>query len=164
MPVYFDRFHSPLRRAAWAGETCRAAASMRATASSAAETMLDVGALTTMTPDWVAARTSTLSSPTPARATTLSRAAAASASASTLVAERTSSASASTIAARSAARSAPSHSRTSKSGPRASMVAGLSDSAIRTIGLLTAVSPTLVKGVVPVPHDAVPVGHLTRPP
>ena len=42
------------------------------TASSAAETMLDVGALTTITPAWVAAFTSTLSRPTPARATTLS--------------------------------------------------------------------------------------------
>ena len=51
----------------------RAVASSRPTASSAAETMLDVGALTTMTPAWVAAGTSTLSRPTPARATTLSR-------------------------------------------------------------------------------------------
>ena len=33
--------------------------------------MLEVGALTTMTPAWVAALTSTLSRPTPARATTL---------------------------------------------------------------------------------------------
>ena len=48
--------------------------------------MLEVGALTTITPVWVAALTSTLSRPTPARATTLSRVAAASASASTLVA------------------------------------------------------------------------------
>ena len=138
MPVYFERFHSPPRSAACAGEMCRAAASMSATASSAAETMLDVGAFTTITPDCVAAFTSTLSSPTPARATTLSRGAAASASASTLVAERTRSASASPMAASSAARSEPSHSRTSKSGPRASMVAGLNDSAIRTTGLLTA--------------------------
>ena len=73
MPLYFDRFHSPFFSAAWAGEMWRAAANMRATASSAAETMLEVGALTTMTPAWVAAFTSTLSSPTPARATTLSR-------------------------------------------------------------------------------------------
>ena len=35
--------------------------------------MLEVGALTTITPFWVAALTSTLSRPTPARATTLSR-------------------------------------------------------------------------------------------
>ena len=73
MPVYFDRFHSPWRSAAWAGLTLRAAASISATASSAAETMLEVGALTTMTPAWVAALTSTLSRPTPARATTFSR-------------------------------------------------------------------------------------------
>ena len=98
MPVYFDRFHSPFFSAAWAGETCRAAASISATASSAAETMLEVGALTTMTPDWVAALTSTLSRPTPARATTLSRGPRASASASTLVAERTRIASTSAIA------------------------------------------------------------------
>ena len=107
MPVYFDRFHSPFFSAAWAGETCRAAASISATASSAAETMLEVGALTTMTPDWVAAFTSTLSRPTPARATTFSRRAAASASASTLVAERTRIASTSAIAGSSSARSAP---------------------------------------------------------
>ena len=48
--------------------------------------MLDVGALTTMTPALVAAETSTLSRPTPARATTRSFLAAAIASASTLVA------------------------------------------------------------------------------
>ena len=135
MPVYFDRFHSPCRSAACAGLTLRAAASISATASSAAETMLDVGALTTITPDWVAVRTSTLSSPTPARATTLSRGAAASASASTAVALRTSSASASGSAASSSARSAPLQCRISKSGPSSSMVAGLSSSAIRTTGL-----------------------------
>ena len=72
MPVYFERFHSPFVSAAWAGLMWRAAASMSATASSAALTMLEVGALTTMTPAWVAALTSTLSRPTPARATTLS--------------------------------------------------------------------------------------------
>ena len=42
------------------------------TVSSAAEMMLDVGALTTMTPAVVAVLMSTLSSPTPARATTFS--------------------------------------------------------------------------------------------
>jgi hypothetical protein len=52
---------------------CRAAASSSPTASSAALTMLDVGALTTITPAWVAALTSTLSRPTPARAMTRSR-------------------------------------------------------------------------------------------
>ena len=57
--------------------------------------MLEVGALTTMTPRAVAAGTSTLSSPTPARATTFSRGAAAIASASIWVALRTITASAS---------------------------------------------------------------------
>src|SRR5918993_4304300 len=134
MPVYFDRFHSPPRRAAWAGLMLRAAASMSATASSAAETMLEVGALTTMTPAWVAAFTSTLSRPTPARATTFRRAAAARASASTLVAERTRIASTSAIAGISSVRSAPLQVRISKSGPSASMVAGLSSSAMSTTG------------------------------
>ena len=73
MPVNLLRFHSPSLSAAFAGATCRAAASIRATASSAAETMLEVGALTTITPLCVAARTSTLSRPTPARAMTLRR-------------------------------------------------------------------------------------------
>ena len=41
-------------------------------ACSATERMFDVGALTTMTPRSVAAVTSTLSSPTPARPTTCS--------------------------------------------------------------------------------------------
>ena len=50
--------------------------------------MFDVGALTTSTPRAVAASTSTLSRPTPARATILSLGAAASTSASTVVAER----------------------------------------------------------------------------
>ena len=107
MPVYLLRFHSPSLSAALAGATWRAAASISATASSAAETMLEVGALTTITPLWVAALTSTLSRPTPARATTLSRGAAASASASTLVALRTRIASTSAIAGSSSARSAP---------------------------------------------------------
>ena len=93
----------------WPAAMLRAAASSSPTASSAALTMLDCGALTTMTPAWVAALTSTLSRPTPARATTLSRRAAASASASTLVALRTRIASTSAMAGSSAARSAPSH-------------------------------------------------------
>lgn len=52
--------------------------------SSAAEMMLEVGALTTITPAAVAAVMSTLSSPTPARATTLSCLAWLSSSASTV--------------------------------------------------------------------------------
>ncbi len=88
--------------------TLRATASSRAIACSAALTMFDVGAFTTITPALVAASTSTLSRPTPARATTRRLGACASASASILVALRTITASASASAANSAARSAPS--------------------------------------------------------
>ena len=152
------------RRGAAPGAPARCAGPRRAsgpTASSAAETMLEVGALTTITPDWVAARTSTLSRPTPARATTFRCGAAARASASTLVAERTSSASASAIAGSSSPRSAPLQVRISKSGPSASTVAGLSSSAMSTTGLVTAVSSLLV-GEVGM-HDAVRLSTLPEP-
>ena len=138
-PPYLLRFHAPALRAWLAGAMLRAVERSSPTASSAALVMLDVGALTTMTPAWVAAGTSTLSRPTPARAMTLRFLAAAMASESILVAERMSTASTSARAGRSWDRSDPSIWRISKSGPRASMVAGLSSSAIRTIGLLTAV-------------------------
>ena len=135
VPVYFERFQAPPLSAWLACGTCRAVARRSETASSAALTMLEVGALTTMTPACVAALTSTLSSPTPARATTFSRLAAASASASTCVAERMSTASTSASAGSSAERSDPSTCRISKSGPRASTVAGESSSAMSTTGL-----------------------------
>src|SRR5215475_8743371 len=67
-PVNFDRFHSPALSDAAACGTLRATASSSAVASSAALTMLELGALTTITPALVAASTSTLSRPTPARA------------------------------------------------------------------------------------------------
>src|SRR5690606_20651857 len=102
--------------------------------SSAAEMMFDVGALTTMTPAWVAALMSTLSKPTPARAMTLRFGACEIASSSIFVAERISTALASASASKSAGRSVPSTERTSKSGPRASTVAGESCSARRTTG------------------------------
>ena len=60
---------------------------------SAADRMFDCGALTTMIPRRVAASTSTLSSPIPARATTFRFSAAAMTSGVTLVWERTISAS-----------------------------------------------------------------------
>lgn len=133
-PVYFERFHSPAFSEPWAAAMLRAAARMWPQVSSAAEMMFDVGALTTMTPASVAAGTSTLSSPTPARAMTFSCGAAAIASASIWVAERISTASTSRRSSRRRARSAPSVRRISKSGPRASTVAGESSSAIRTTG------------------------------
>ena len=67
-------------------------------ACSATERMFEVGALTTMTPRAVAASTSTLSRPTPARPTTWSEVPAASTSLVTWVAERMISAWAPTIA------------------------------------------------------------------
>ena len=75
-------------RAAWAWGTLRAWASSSAMVCSAAEMMFDCGALTTMTPRRVAASTSTLSRPMPARPTTTRSAPAASTSAVTWVAER----------------------------------------------------------------------------
>ena len=69
-PVYFERAHLPFLRAAFAGTTNRAEASNKEMASSAALTMLEVGAFTTITPAEVAEGISTLSKPTPARAIT----------------------------------------------------------------------------------------------
>ena len=83
---------APAASDACAAGMCRARLRMCPTVSSAAEMMFEVGALTTMTPAVVAALMSTLSSPTPARATTFSTGAAAIASASICVADRTSTA------------------------------------------------------------------------
>ena len=49
-PVYFERFHAPPLSEALAGAMLRAVAMSSPMASSAALTMLDCGALTTMTP------------------------------------------------------------------------------------------------------------------
>ena len=103
-----DRCHSPALSEAIACGTLRATASSSPTACSAALTVFELGAFTTMTPALVAASTSTLSSPTPARATTRRFGACASASASILVALRTITASTPASAGSSAARSEPS--------------------------------------------------------
>ena len=107
-PVNADRFHCPACSDAAACGTFLATASSSAIACSAALVMFEVGALTTITPALVAASMSTLSRPTPARATTRSRGPCASASASIRVALRTMTASASASAGSRAARSAPS--------------------------------------------------------
>jgi hypothetical protein len=70
----------------------RACANNSAMACSAADRMLDCGALTTMTPRSVAAGTSTLSRPMPALPTTTRSVPAASTSAVTVVADRITSA------------------------------------------------------------------------
>ncbi|CAB5018408.1 unannotated protein [freshwater metagenome] len=137
-PVYLDLAHFPFLRAACAGEIDRAQASNNPIASSAAETIFEVGAFTTITPAAVAAGISTLSNPTPARAITFKPFATEIASASIFVADRINTASTPLDNAESSsARSAPLQLRTSKSGPRASNVAGLNSSAIRTTGLAT---------------------------
>ncbi len=141
-PTYFERFHSPPRSAALAAGMRRATAASSATACSAALTMFDSGALTTITPRVVAVTTSTLSSPIPARATTFSERAAASTSASTLVALRTIRASASGIAPSRAARSVPSRWRTSNSPDSSSSPAGDSSSATRTTGTVRLLGKT----------------------
>ncbi len=135
--MYLERFHWPAARELWAAGMWRARLRMWPTVSSAAEMMFEVGAFTTITPAVVAALMSTLSRPTPARAMTFSFGADAIASASTFVADRTSTAAASASAASSAGRSVPSTDLISKSGPRASTVAGESSSAIRTTGFVT---------------------------
>ena len=82
------RSQRPATSAAWACGTLRAEASSSAIVCSAAEMMLLCGALTTITPRRVAASTSTLSRPMPARPTTIRSDPAASTSSVTLVAER----------------------------------------------------------------------------
>ena len=72
VPENDDRFQVCSRSVASAAGIWRAADSSSASACSAALWMFDVGALTTSTPRAVAASTSTLSRPTPARATIFS--------------------------------------------------------------------------------------------
>ena len=88
-PVKRPRSHSWAFTTALAWATLRAQASMSAMVCSAALTMLEVGALHTMTPRSVAASTSTLSTPTPARPMTRRRPPASMTSRVTFVAERT---------------------------------------------------------------------------
>src|SRR5699024_120004 len=87
-----------------------------------------------MTPRVVAAGTSTLSRPTPARPTILRLLAASRTSSSTVVADRTRRASASPTTPSSSSRFGPSTQRTSTPSPNASTVDGASLSAIKTTG------------------------------
>ena len=112
-PSHLERSHFPATRAAWAWGMLRAWASSRAMACSAAERMFDWGALTTITPRSVAAATSTLSSPMPARPTTTRSVPAASTSAVTVVAERMTRAWAPTMADTSSSGDRPSCTSTS---------------------------------------------------
>ncbi len=71
-PVYLERFHSPLCIESWAKGMFLARVSSMAQVCSAAESMLADGVFMTSMPFSVAAGTSTLSTPTPARPMTRS--------------------------------------------------------------------------------------------
>ncbi len=74
-PLNFERSQAPPISEACACGTLRASASSSASVCSAAVMTFDCGALATMMPRLLAAATSTLSTPTPARPTALSRSA-----------------------------------------------------------------------------------------
>ena len=88
MPLYFLRSQRPAASAPCACGMWRESASSSAIVCSAAVTTFERGALTTRMPRLVAAATSTLSTPTPARATARSCVARSISAASTCVAER----------------------------------------------------------------------------
>ena len=88
VPPNFERSHLPAVSEACACGMLRASASISATVCSAAATVLASGALATTMPRLVAAATSTLSTPTPARPITFSASARSISSASSCVAER----------------------------------------------------------------------------
>ena len=93
LPMNFERVHSPARMLRSASTTRRMTARASVIACSAAATMFPSGAFTTYTPRAVAAGTSMLSTPTPARPTTARRGAASRTFAVTFVSLRTTSAS-----------------------------------------------------------------------
>src|SRR5918993_1377273 len=157
------RSQRPSRRAAWAWGMLRAWARIRATVCSAAEMTFDWGALTTMIPSRVAAATSTLSRPMPARPTTLRSRPVSSTSASTRVADRTTRASTPTTAASSSSRVMAVRASTSWAVRSSSTPASASGSAIRTF----AMSPKLPLVLEPRHHPAQglpgPLDRVVRP-
>ena len=106
-PEKLFRSHLPARIEPAACGTGRAPHSRCVKVGSAVAMVLPDGVFITITPRSVAAATSTLSTPTPARPTTLSFGAAASTAAVTLVSERTAIASTSPTKARSASGAEP---------------------------------------------------------
>src|ERR1051326_6581673 len=105
VPMYAPRDHWPRLSDASAADTLRARANINASACSAAATALPPGALTTTMPRAVAASTSIVSTPAPARPMTRSLGADSSSVAVTRVSLRTSKASASGSSRANAARS-----------------------------------------------------------
>ena len=125
------RVHSPRRMEASAAGIWRASASRSAIVCSAAAIVLPVGALTTVIPARVAASSSTLSTPTPARPITWSRVPAAISAASTATWLRTISASYSPTMDRSASADRPVRTSTSWRSRSATRPSGAIDSATR---------------------------------
>src|SRR5215207_7814698 len=157
------RSQRPARRAAFAWGMLRAWVRIRATVCSAAEMTFDWGALTTMIPSRVAAATSTLSRPMPARPTTLRSRPVSSTSASTRVADRTTRASTPATAASSSSRVMAVRASTSWAVRSSSTPASASGSAIRTF----AMSPELPLVLEPRHHPAQglpgPLDRVVRP-
>src|SRR5215208_424368 len=87
-PLNSERSHAPPVSDSWAWGTLRASAKSIASVCSAAVITFDCGAFATTTPRLVAASTSTLSTPTPARPTAFSRLARSSRPAVSCVADR----------------------------------------------------------------------------
>src|SRR6266542_3944574 len=147
-PMSFPRVHSPRRTLASAVTTLRNRDRASASACSAAAVTLPVGALTTYTPRDVAAGTSMLSTPTPARPTIWSFGAASSSDAVTFVSLRTTSPSASASCVRSS--SGPDGVRTSqRSRRRASPSAASGSATTTTVGMLLAAGRHRVGGLAP---------------
>src|SRR5215207_4897353 len=155
--VPWKRFRSqcPSRRAASAWGMLRAWARIRAMVCSAAEMTLDWGALTTMIPSRVAAATSTLSRPMPARPTTLRSRPVSSTSTSTRVADRTTRASAPATAASSSSRVMAVRASTSWAVRSNSTPASASGSAIRTLAMLSKLP------LVPIDPGAIAFGYFS---
>lgn len=126
--------HLPAFKLAHASGTFLARDISRAMVCSAAAPIFPAGELTTMMPDFVAALTSTLSTPTPALATTFKLLPAASSSAVTFVSDRTSRASYSGMISKSLPADKPLRSSTSKVFRSRARPSGDSFSGLRTFG------------------------------
>ena len=147
-PVYLLRFHSPRLSAALAGAMCRAAASSRPTASSAALTMFDCGRVD----DHDAGLRRGLDVDVVQADAGPGDDLEAAGRGEHLGVDLRGAADQQGVdvddgAAAASARSAPSQCRTSKSGPSASMVAGESSSAMSTTGLVTPSSLAALYGL-----------------
>ena len=130
------RSHLPACMDAFASASCRASASMIEIVCSAAETLFEPGAFSTSTPAFVAAATSMLSTPTPARAITRNRGALRIRASSTCVSLRTTRPSAPAIACCNATISVPSTSTISASRASSALAVWSMTSLMTICGLI----------------------------